>query len=323
MRAGSANQPSVLLMDEPFAAGPRRPDPLADAALPDRSIKQIRDPATRQIAQRNTIVFVTHDIDEAVYVGDRIYVGTPPRPLVLGGCDEIRVSFLAPSEVTGLAPIRCSRPRWPRSARPSLPRPARRRRPRRRTHPMSRIGHHRPEYPDQFGQFKMSYHLEMVSDRSPAHRRAVRGVAAQPSSGDGLLRAGVRRGSLSIYRRRASCKKVFAVGPRPGDRRGGAGQLRRSRFAERIELIVADALDVTLPERVDIAFCEMMFNLDDGGRGGAGGQPRPARPAQARGIFTARPDRESRRIGPLQVRPGRDRDEGDHAPLSRASPGPR
>src|SRR5437763_1464698 len=30
---------------------------------------------------------------------------------------------------------------------------------------MGRIDHHRPQYPDLFGQFKKSYHLEMVMDR--------------------------------------------------------------------------------------------------------------------------------------------------------------
>ena len=63
-----ANDPKVLLMDEPFGA---------------------LDALTRAVAQRfltgiweqhrRTIAFVTHDIDEAIYLGDTIFVMSP-RP---------------------------------------------------------------------------------------------------------------------------------------------------------------------------------------------------------------------------------------------------
>ncbi|MCP4546737.1 MAG: hypothetical protein GY835_09770, partial [bacterium] len=43
-----------------------------------------------------SVAFVTHDIDEAVFVADRILVASP-RPLVL--CDEVRVPF-SPQERT-------------------------------------------------------------------------------------------------------------------------------------------------------------------------------------------------------------------------------
>ncbi|WP_089773082.1 ABC transporter ATP-binding protein [Ruania alba] len=58
-----AADPPVLLMDEPFGAV----DPIARAGLQDELL-QI------QSEVRKTIVFVTHDIDEAVKIGDRIAV---------------------------------------------------------------------------------------------------------------------------------------------------------------------------------------------------------------------------------------------------------
>ena len=58
-----AADPPVLLMDEPFSADrPDRPRPAADGV-----------PAL-QHEVRKTIVFVTHDIEEAVLLGDRIAV---------------------------------------------------------------------------------------------------------------------------------------------------------------------------------------------------------------------------------------------------------
>ena len=63
-----ANDPDVLLMDEPFGAL----DALTRAgaaAIPHRGLG----------AAPRTIVFVTHDIDEAIYLGDTVHVMSP-RP---------------------------------------------------------------------------------------------------------------------------------------------------------------------------------------------------------------------------------------------------
>ncbi|CAA9531675.1 MAG: ABC transporter, ATP-binding protein (cluster 10, nitrate/sulfonate/bicarbonate) [uncultured Solirubrobacteraceae bacterium] len=78
-----AYQPSVLLMDEPFASV----DAQTRADLEDLIL---------QLRQRFgvTVVFVTHDIDEAVYLGDRIVVLTRApgriRETVLVGLPEPR-----------------------------------------------------------------------------------------------------------------------------------------------------------------------------------------------------------------------------------------
>lgn len=77
------SQPSVVLMDEPFGAL----DALTKASLEDQLLDLVASMAT-------TVVFVTHDIDEAVYLSDRI--------LVLDG---------APASITAEVKVGSARPR--------------------------------------------------------------------------------------------------------------------------------------------------------------------------------------------------------------------
>src|ERR687891_1963722 len=63
-----ANNPDVLLMDEPFGAL----DALTRAGA-QRFLTDIWE------QHRRTIAFVTHDIDEAIYLGDTVFVMSP-RP---------------------------------------------------------------------------------------------------------------------------------------------------------------------------------------------------------------------------------------------------
>jgi osmoprotectant transport system ATP-binding protein len=58
-----AADPSVMLMDEPFGAL----DPITRARLQDELLRLHRE-------IRKTIIFVTHDIDEAIKMGDRIAI---------------------------------------------------------------------------------------------------------------------------------------------------------------------------------------------------------------------------------------------------------
>jgi NitT/TauT family transport system ATP-binding protein len=71
-----AYQPEILLMDEPFASV----DAQTRADLEDLVLELRRKYGV-------TIVFVTHDIDESVYLGDRIVVLTPAPTSVQEICD--------------------------------------------------------------------------------------------------------------------------------------------------------------------------------------------------------------------------------------------
>ncbi|RYJ25866.1 L-proline glycine betaine ABC transport system permease protein ProV [Streptomyces sp. L-9-10] len=87
-----AADPPVLLMDEPFGAV----DPVVRTQLQDELIRLQRD-------LNKTIAFVTHDIDEAVRLGDRIAVFrtgghlvqcAAPAELLAGPADDFVADFL-------------------------------------------------------------------------------------------------------------------------------------------------------------------------------------------------------------------------------------
>lgn len=60
---GLAVEPDVLFMDEPFGAL----DPIIRQKLQDDLLNIVRQ-------QNKTVIFVTHDIEEAVYLADRVFV---------------------------------------------------------------------------------------------------------------------------------------------------------------------------------------------------------------------------------------------------------
>jgi len=73
-----AARPRVLLMDEPFAAV----DAIVRASLQDEIARVHRE-------LRTTVVFVTHDVDEALRLADRIVVMNAGRVVQTGPPDEI------------------------------------------------------------------------------------------------------------------------------------------------------------------------------------------------------------------------------------------
>ena len=72
-------RPELLLLDEPFASV----DALTRADLQDVVLRVHGDPEHRLM----TIVHVTHDIDEAVYLADRVLVMSPPPGRIVGAVD--------------------------------------------------------------------------------------------------------------------------------------------------------------------------------------------------------------------------------------------
>jgi len=78
-------------MDEPFGAL----DPVNRSKLQDLLVEIWRDAQPRK-----TVVFVTHDIDEALYLADRIIVlGSNPGRII----DEIGLSSSEPRSHTSIA----------------------------------------------------------------------------------------------------------------------------------------------------------------------------------------------------------------------------
>ncbi len=83
-----ANDPEILLMDEPFGAL----DAQTRAEMQELLLSVWE-------ASGQTILFVTHDIDEALYLGDRVFVMTA-RPGRLRETVEVPIPRPRPLEVT-------------------------------------------------------------------------------------------------------------------------------------------------------------------------------------------------------------------------------
>ena len=94
-----ANDPAILLMDEAFSAL----DPLIRTEMQDELLKL-------QSEQKRTIVFISHDLDEAIRIGDRIaimqggeiaQIGTPEEIINNPANDYIK-SFFKGVDVTSV-----------------------------------------------------------------------------------------------------------------------------------------------------------------------------------------------------------------------------
>ena len=77
-----AYEPEVLLMDEPFGSL----DALTRLELEDTLLKLWQELGT-------TILFITHDIEEAIYLSDRVWVlSRRPSQII----EELRIEFPRP-----------------------------------------------------------------------------------------------------------------------------------------------------------------------------------------------------------------------------------
>lgn len=73
-----ANNPEVLLMDEAFSAL----DPLIRVQMQDEML-------TIQSKMKKTIIFITHDLNEAIKLGDRIAIMKDGEIVQVGTSEEI------------------------------------------------------------------------------------------------------------------------------------------------------------------------------------------------------------------------------------------
>ena len=103
-----ANDPDILLMDEAFSAL----DPLIRTEMQDELLKL-------QASQQRTIVFISHDLDEAMRIGDRIaimqdgqlvQVGTPDEILNQPANDYVRAFFRGGGSGPCVQRPRCGQP---------------------------------------------------------------------------------------------------------------------------------------------------------------------------------------------------------------------
>ena len=79
-----AQEPKALLMDEPFGAL----DAMTRQGLQDEVLSLVR-------ASDATVIFVTHDLEEAIYLGDRV-IGLSPHPGRIG--IELRIDLPRPRD---------------------------------------------------------------------------------------------------------------------------------------------------------------------------------------------------------------------------------
>lgn len=121
---------------------------------------------------------------------------------------------------------------------------------------MARTAHHTPDYNDTSkGNFRLAYHLEMVSDqeRVGQFKKAIDQVVSEDTI---FCEVGCGTGIFSIHAARKA-KKVYAVELDPEVYAFAKKNIEASGLTN-IELINGNALDVELPEKADVVFCEML-----------------------------------------------------------------
>lgn len=121
---------------------------------------------------------------------------------------------------------------------------------------MSRNKNHNPDYSQGKGNFRISYHFEMVSDYERISQFKA-GIEKIINEGLTFCDLGCGTGVFSIYAARKA-KKVYAV--EFDEKIFGIAKknIENSIFSEKITIIYGDASTVVLPEKVDVVLCEML-----------------------------------------------------------------
>jgi len=121
---------------------------------------------------------------------------------------------------------------------------------------MTRTSHHTPDYDSTAkGNFKLDYHLEMLSDRERVEQFK-KGIDKVVTKDTVFCELGCGTGVFSIYAARKA-KKVYAIELDEEVYKFAKKNIEASGLTN-IELIHANAMEVELPEKVDVVFAEML-----------------------------------------------------------------
>lgn len=121
---------------------------------------------------------------------------------------------------------------------------------------MSRIDHHRPQFPDLVGQFRKSLHLEMVSDR--ARTNAVfEGLRRNLRQDHTFVELGCGTGIFSIFAA-GLCQEVHCLELDPVVADVAEENILASPLRDKIHLHRGDAMQLDPGVMADVIFSEMM-----------------------------------------------------------------
>lgn len=121
---------------------------------------------------------------------------------------------------------------------------------------MGRTKYNRPDYKDGVGGFDPSYHYEMVSDQERVGQ-IKKALACTLTPDMTFCELGCGTGIFSLHAAK-TVKKVYAVEYDKATAEFAKKNFGKSPFKDKIELIEANALEVVLPEKVDVIFAEML-----------------------------------------------------------------
>jgi predicted RNA methylase len=106
------------------------------------------------------------------------------------------------------------------------------------------------------GTFALAYHFEMISDskRIAGFRKAISHLVAES---DIVLDIGTGSGVFALLAAEKA-RRVYAVEMDHSLATVAANNFRLSRYSDKLTLIVGDATNIILPEKVDVIICEMI-----------------------------------------------------------------